>query len=289
MALKVTRRAPGWEGNITGGNTLTLRCPIGLTYHQIWTTYDFQDGVPADIPIENAVDELRVVINGEPVWRISGAELDEYNKYDSRAAAITGSAGGIICLDFNRYNLRTVASEEFTSVGTGYKPPEGGQPDPTPVTSLSIEMDLNASVVTGNVSSRFVQSEARPLGFIKKVRKFNYSINGAGDLEIADLPKGDLINRIFIKYSGADGSLTRVKIDRDNFTIFDRDNTLNDRINDDGVRTSQPQLFVVDTTEAGNGSEQISTLGVGDFRLTLTSNAAENYTVIVEYIGPIEL
>ena len=72
MSLKTTRAMPGWEG-VVAGQTATLRLPIGLTYHQLWTTFT---GVTLA-----QMDELRVVANGEVILRYgSGTLLDSYNR-----------------------------------------------------------------------------------------------------------------------------------------------------------------------------------------------------------------
>src|SRR5690554_6075957 len=129
MPLKLTRRAPGWDGNIVAGNTVTLRLPIGLSYHQVDTEYSFVDGNGDPVNLEDAVAEIRVLKNGKPTWNIQAGELDIVNQFQSRQAA-----NGILCIDFDRYNLRSRPAEEFTTVGTGH--PE----DPSPLTTFTIEM-----------------------------------------------------------------------------------------------------------------------------------------------------
>ena len=87
MGLKITRKAPGFDGNIVGGNTLTLRLPIGMTYHQVYLEYAFASAVPAALALSAAVAEIRVLKNGKPTWNIQGAELDTINQFQGRAAA----------------------------------------------------------------------------------------------------------------------------------------------------------------------------------------------------------
>ena len=154
MPLKLTRRVPTWDGNIVGGNTVTLRLPIGLTYHQVYTEYTFSDGAP--LALADAVNMVRLIANGKPIWELLASELDTKNQFESRAAA-----GGILTFDFDRFNMRTRSAEELTSLGSGMAG------DPTPLTTLTIEMDLKAAVVSGTLDSRSRVSEARPLGIFK--------------------------------------------------------------------------------------------------------------------------
>ena len=173
--LQLTRRAPGWNGNIVAGNTVTLRLPIGLTYHQIWTEFAFQDGVPANIVLGSAVDEVRVVANGKPIWNARASEIDTIMQYHGRSAADNAPApGGIFVIDLDRFNLKTRASQELTALGSG------AANDPTPLTTLSIELDIAAGVASGSLDTRIVQSQSSPLGLIKKLRRYVNAFGGAG-------------------------------------------------------------------------------------------------------------
>jgi len=276
MGLKITRRAPGFDGNIVGGNTITLRLPIGLTYHQLYLEYAFTNSVPAALTLANAVAEIRVLKNGKPTWNIQGAELDKINQFQSREAA-----AGILTIDFDRYNLRTRPAEEFTSIGTG------DPQDPTPLTTFVIEIDLKAAVAAGSLTARMRQSESRPLGLFKKLRRYTDTYGGAGTFEKADYPKGDLVNALYMFESAND--IDRVRLERDDFVMFDRSKELNARIQNDGVRTSQADLYVFDTSEDGNGTDQLVTRGVNDLRWFLEIDGAMTVTSIVESIGALEV
>lgn len=282
MPLQLTRRAPGWDGNIVGPNTVTLRLPIGLTYHQVYTEYVFNAGALA---LEDAIDEIRVVLNGKPTWNLQASELDTYNIFSGRSAA-GDIAGGIIVLDFDRFGARMRSSEELTSLGTG------DANDETPLTTLVLEMDLNAAVTSGTLTTRLQQSQSRILGLFKKIRRFINAFGGAGTFEIDDFPKGDLINAVYFFESAND--IDRLRLERDDFVMFDRTVALNNRIQTDGVRVPQADLFVYDTTEKGNGVDQLLTRQangqlVNDLRWFLEIDGAMTVTSLVEYIGSLEL
>ncbi len=276
MSIKLTRRAPGWEGNIVAGNTLTLRCPIGLTYHQIFTEFAFL-ATATPVALEDAVGEIRVMANGRPIWSILASELDKKNQFEGRAAA-----AGILTIDFDRYNLRSRGAEEYTSVGTG------SLDDPTPLTTLNIEMDLKpgSAVTSGTLSSKLKQDESRNLAFFKKLRRFGYSVPGAAVFEVDKLPKGELINMALFFESAND--IDNLRLERDNFVMFDRSKELNARIQSDGVRTPIANLYAYDTSEDGNGTEQLVTQGVNDLRFFLDIDGAMDLVVLVEFIGILE-
>jgi hypothetical protein len=285
VALRLTRRVPAWNGDITGGNTLTLKLPIGLTLHQLWTEYTFSDGCCA-LALADAVDQVRVVANGKPIWNLLASELDTMNIFQGRTAA-----GGILAIDFDRYNLRTRQGEELTSIGTG------SAADTNPVTTLHVEFDLKAAVMSGTLDSRIVSSESRPLGLIKKLRRFVNQFSASGTVEIADFPLGDLIDAVYFYESAND--IDRVRLERDDYVMFDRTKELNSRIQTDGVRVPQTNLFVYDTSESGNGIDQLltryqprngETVGrlVNDLRWFLTLDGAMTVTSIVSYLGGLE-
>jgi hypothetical protein len=283
--LQLTRRAPGWNGNIVAGNTVTLRLPIGLTYHQIWTEYTFSDNVPANILLSAAVDEVRVVANGKPIWNLSGGELDTVMQYQGRTAA-DDAPGGIFVIDLDRFNLKTRASQELTALGSG------AANDPTPLTTLTIELDLATGVDSGSLDTRIVQSQSSPLGLIKKIRRYVNAFGGAGTFEIDDFPKGDLINAVYFFESAND--IDRVRLERDDFVMFDRTKELNTRIQTDNVRVPQANLYVYDTTEKGYGVDQLLTRKpdgtlVNDLRWFLEIDGAMTVTSLVEYIGGLEI
>lgn len=275
MPLKLTRRVPTWDGNIVGGNTVTLRLPIGMTYHQVYTEYTFSDGMCA-LALADAVNMIRVIANGKPIWELLASELDTKNQFESRAAA-----SGILTVDFDRFNMRTRSAEELTSLGSG------AAQDPTPLTTLTIEMDLKAAVASGTLDSRSRVSEARPLGMFKKLRRYVDAFGGSGEFQIDDFPKGDLINMVAFFESAND--IDRVRLERDNFVMFDRTKELNSRIQTDGIRTPQANLYAYDTSEDGNGSDQLVTRGVNDLRWFLTLDGAMTVTSIVEYLGTLEI
>jgi len=274
MPLKLTRRVPTWDGNIVGGNTVTLRLPIGLTYHQVYTEYTFSDGAP--MVLADAVNFIRLIANGKPIWELLASELDTKNQFESRA-----QASGILTLDFDRFNMRTRSAEELTSLGSGFAG------DPTPLTTLTIEMDLKAAVVSGTLDSRSRVSEARPLGIFKKLRRYVDAFGGSGEFQLDDFPKGDLMNMVLFYESAND--IDRLRLERDNFVMFDRTKELNARIQSDGIRTPQANLYAYDTSEDGNGSDQLVTRGVNDLRWFLTLDGAMTVTTVIEYLGSLEL
>jgi hypothetical protein len=279
--LKITRKAPGVDGSVVAGNILTWRLPIGLTHNQFYIEYAFL-ATATPVAWENAVGLVEIEANGKPIWAIQASELDIKSQFEGRNAF-----GGIATLDFDRYNLRTRNAEEFTSLGTG------DREDTSPLTTLTVKLTLKSGsgVTSGTLTARMRQSDPRKLGLFKKVRRFSHSFAGAGTFEIDDFPKGDLINAIYHFESAND--IDDIRMERDNFIVFDRTKELNSRIQSDGVRVPQANLFVIDTSEDGNGTDQLTTRNVdgskvNDLREYITMDGAMTISSIVEYIGTLE-
>ncbi len=263
--MRITRVMPSFEG-VAAGQTATCRMPIGLSYHHLNVAY-------SGVTLAQMTD-IRLVANGKVYQRYPGGdELDVFNQFDGRSAA----SGRLILPIGDRFGLRTREAQEFTAIGTGKKD------DPRPITTLALEVDIDAGAAGPVLSMKANQSAPRESGLIKQVRHFNYTAGGAGDFEIADLPKGGIINRIFFK----SGDINSLKVERDGYTVFERDATDNDVEQGDGVRVPQAGYFVYDPTEQGNGAEGLATKGVHDLRFTLDMAAGGSIPVTVEYLDVI--
>lgn len=266
---KVTRKLPSFEG-VAAGQTATLRCTIGLTYHQILIAYS--GATLAQL------DALRVIANGQIIWRVTEvSKLDLINRFQGRAAA-----SGVIVVDFDRHNLRTIDGEEVTALGTGH--PE----DANPITTLSIEVDVNAAASSPVLSAKAIQSEARPVGLVKHIREFNYTASATGLFEISDLPKGHIYNQVFFGNDGVVG-YTSITMERDNFIGFDRSKAENELIQNDGYRTVQGDFLVYDPTENGAGSEGLATMNVNDLRFRMQVGATGQIPVTVVSLAPLDI
>ena len=263
--MLTTRKMPSFSG-VAAGSTATCKLPIGRTYHQVPVTYG--GATLAQL------NEARLLADGDVIQTWNELTfLDTANKHEGRAAA-----NGVIVLDLDRYNMNTRQGREFTAIGTGH--PD----DPYALSTLHLEIDIDAAAVAPTLSAKAVQSNPRKLGLVKRVRTFGYTAPAAGDFEISDLPKGNLINRIFF----AKADINWVKIERDNFTVFYRTTAENELIQNDGVRVSQTGYFVYDPTENGYAGEGLVTAGVQDLRITVNVVAGGAMPVTVESIGPVE-
>lgn len=264
MTMPRTARLPGVEGN-TPGNTAVLRIPRGRTYHRLYCEYS---GVTLA-----QMSEIRLVVNGDVRARYKGAEfVDKYNQFEGRAAA-----AGVMTFDFDRYNLRTIDAENITAIGTGN--PE----DETPVTSLSLEIDIDSGASAPQFTFTAETTPASSVGLIKSLKNFTYNPTSSGEYDIVDLPRGPIINRLVLQ----NADITRVQIERDDTIIFDRSKDLNAVKQADGIRNPDSDWFVVDPTENGVGASGILTAGVQAFNVKIWLSSAGAVPVAAEYLDGI--
>lgn len=262
MATRQTRLMPPFDG-YAAGQTATLRCPIGLTYHALLL---FIDG-----PTVAQLTELRVIANGVTIHRYSAADLLKLNVYFGFP-----TTAEYYYISFDRAHLLQRAGMELTALGTG------DPDDPTPIQTLTVEVDVAAGATTTKIEAWAIQSDPTPAGLIRKVRKFGYAIAAAGDLQISDLPKGDLINSLMIV-----GAPTRLRVEVNNYAVFDRTTVANRVIQANGYeRVPGNADYFFDTSEYGYASDALVTAGVADLRFIATFGASDaDIPVYVEYLG----
>lgn len=328
--MLTTKKLQQIEGQVAGGMA-TLRCPIGLTYHQIMLSGD------SVIDVNEDIKEIRVVLNGKVMqtWKrdflIAKRSFDKVVSSDGINEFQSQRGRNVLKLDFERMGLLTRLGRVQTAIGTGA--PIDPQKNPFPVTTFVLEIDIVEELASVkatthpagtafNMTAKAVQSAPSVTGVMKKIKNFGYDPQGSGEFEISDLPKGDLINRIFfiarppnaaagqrLDTTDKRGLIREVKIERDGYVVFERTQDENASIQEEGVRypflkpdpsanfdgvvldptKGHADVFVFDPTEQGYGDEGLATRNkqgiVQDLRFKLDMFDAAHVDVVVEYIG----
>jgi hypothetical protein len=272
---KTTRKMPAFNG-VAANSLATCALPIGRSYHSLILT---RGGTTFN---HDHMTGIRLKANGRIIQEMTGAQLDDLQEFDGLANG--SNSTGISVITLERPGLNARGWVEATKIGTG-RPInlDRSSPNynPDPITTLALEVDIGGATAP-TLSAVAVQSAPAPTGAIIKRRRFTYTAGGAGEYEISDLPKGDLINRIFVLNST--GTINDVRLERDNFIVFDRTADENSAIQTDGVRTPVSGMFVIDPSETGNGDEAIRT-DVNDLRLIVDCSTGMTLTVFVDYLG----
>lgn len=273
MTLKVTKKQQSFTGVPAGGVAGTAQCvlTLGLSIEQLAIIFS---GVTLA-----QMTGIRLMANGKEVMNFrTGTELNAHNVYFGRATAAT-----ILTLDMCRYGMRTRQAEELTKFGTGFPlQPDPAAPNfnPVAITLLTLEIDIAAAAAGAVLTAYALSSDPSPTGLILKVKRFQPAFN-AGETQIDNLPRGDIINTVFAEAA----DITALRVERDGYTVFDRPDALNDVFQTDGVRVPSAAYYVYDPTENGNGSEGLVTANVGDLRFIYTKTGAAAVPMSVYYLG----
>ncbi len=258
---------------VAAGSTASFKLPIGRAYKDVDIEYS---GVTVA-----QLNEIRVYANNRQIHVYSGTDRDAMNQFDGMAAA-----AGILHIPFCRRGLKERDAEEETAIHTGVRLSDG-----TVINSMRIEVDIDAAATAPVMEMHAHQIAAVP-GYPNAVLHVDRQTRdnaGAGEKEIFDLgyglPTRQMLNRVFFKPSA--GDISRIEMERDNFSIFDRSKARNERAQADGERVPQSGYHVVDSTEKGYGGAPWILSGAQDFRHTLTMTAAAVVTVYSETIGVI--
>lgn len=267
----IEQRVPSPEG-VGAGQTATFKCQIGRQYLELQLNYT---GVTLA-----QITEIRVMANGKAIHTYSGVERDAMNQYMGMAAA-----NGILRIPFNRSRLKTMAAEVETGITTGVAGPDGRI-----ITAFNVEVDIDGAASAPALSMNATQANpsAGGPGTIMHVKRFRRNLSGAGEFEISDIPFGGpttiALNRAFI-FEGSGQEITKVKIERELRSIWERDKALNERLQSDNKLVPQSGLVVIDKTERGYGGDPIDLAGYNDFRYLLTSDGSQNITMLLETMG----
>jgi len=268
---------------VSASNTAIFKLPIGGTYHELQLVIGGTGALLADI------DEIRVLANEVLVHRCSATERDVINRFDGRTAWNL-SSNAALTIPFDRYGLENSQVNERTALDTGPLVEGVAGPNARQIRSLVVEVDINSGWPGDGTLKLYASQSASRGGGAQEVLhlvKSPRSQGGAGEEEYADLPFADvrsqLVNRVLIGLSA--NNLTRLKIDRDQKTVFDRTAAVNETINTDGLRVPISGYYGIDFTERGYANALLNLQGVRDFRYKLTADGAANLTFLSEYIG----
>ncbi len=283
MGMKITQRMPSGEG-IAAGSTATFRIPVGQRFHALYFNFAY------DVTTQNLshFTEFRLFVNGQIFQRFSATERDALNRFDLGPAATSNS--GVLIIPFDRTGLLQSEQAELTAINTGVADEKGRL-----INSMYMEVDIagGATITAANLSlyAKLSDVQAGGAGLIPYFRKEPRVIAGAdADFQISDLvnpgvnsPDKLALSRVTFVPSAS--SLSNLRIDRNQYIIFDRPDRLNRQIQDAGIRLPISGYYTIDTGENGIGTDVVQLLGMTDYRYRLNAAGAMTVTVLSEYFG----
>lgn len=291
MGIKSTLVLPRPEG-VSAGGTATFRIPVGRRIHELYLAFAY------DVATQNLshFTEIRLYMNSNIFQRYTATQRNTLNLFDGDTVV-----NGILKIPFDRKGLKSVAAQEETALNTNVPDKNGRKID-----SLYMEVDIAAGatispadlVLSAKVSDAItmvpnaagVMVPAGP-GTIPYLRNEQRTISGAdSDFQISDLvnPGVNAFDKIALSrvtFVPSTGNLTNLRIDQNNYELVNRTVSLNQAMQQAGVRSPQSGYYTIDTGENGHGGDLIDLLGMTDYRYRLAADAAMTVTVLSEYFG----
>lgn len=283
MGLKITQKMPSGEG-IAAGQTATFRLPVGQRYHALYLQFAYNAGTQN----LSHFTEIRLFVNGQVFQKFTATERDALNRFDLMPAATAN--GGVLIIPFDRTGLLEDLQAEITAINTGVADDKGRL-----INNFYMEVDLAAGVTItpANLTlwAKLSDSVAGGAGLIPYIRREPRVVAGADeDFQLSDLvnpgvnsPDKVALSRVTFVPSA--GTLSRLRIDRNQYIIFDRTDSINRQIQDAGVRAPIAGYYSIDTSENGIGSDVIQLLNMTDYRYRLGCSGAMTINVLSEYFG----
>lgn len=269
---RITKRMPSPEG-VSAGSTATIKFPIGNRFHTVWLQYGSMALA--------SMTEIRVLLNSKVIQRFSGEERDRMNRFRGVEAA-----NGILEIPFDRRDLLTRSGQEETAINTGSRSENGEQ-----ITSFNIEVDIaeDATNVELRPYAEISDRTSGGPGTVMHIKKNTRSAAGEGEFEVSDLPYGgkttQALNAVFIRPRGGTGDISRLKVQRGLYDVFERTKNLNEWIQRNSYRNPQTGYQVIDFTENRFGGNVLNLVGYSDFRYLFDMTADAELVMLSEYVG----
>lgn len=172
MALRQLVDLPPFTPAVAG-QIATIDIPASGTYYNVTLEYRESGTLVTEANMILAIEEINVKINGESVRRYSGEDLITLNKF-----AGVAYQNGYLPIFFAEPWGRNPASEDVFAWGMAN------------VSTFQIDVKIATGRTAPTIAATCSRTnENRPLGAIKKIRKFNIPVASTGINNLQTLPK----------------------------------------------------------------------------------------------------
>lgn len=233
------------------------------------------DFLSIDMRVSNVtlamMQEIRVLVNGVPIYRVSGSMLDTWNQFFKVAAFV---ANGTLTVFFRRLGLRGGYSAADTAKATAYETSLNcGAFDKSGngIRSLRLEIDL-VNTVAGAASIQLlghvlpIDQTRGGAGLVPRFEKQSPTVAAASQFVAAknNLLFGDPMHMVLFGYMLAPvaGTLTDFTLRFNGYQALQRSDAQNRVVQtQDFLRLPQANVYNIDISERGYGDEW---LPIGD-------------------------
>ncbi|HYD63321.1 MAG TPA: major capsid protein P2 [Noviherbaspirillum sp.] len=246
--------------NVVATGVATLALPLGMTYERIILALGGTAFTKA------MITDLKVKLNGKPIWQTTGPRLDALNKY--RGMATDASH---LVLDFTEIYARDEVGQSLGAIGTA----EG-------VGSFTLEVTITGATAP-TLESWAVLSGPKKLGAIAKITSYNVPLAAAGKFPIA-LPYGKDGGSIIKRVGFFNANMTELEVKKNGLVIHDSTKAINEFFQTENNKVPQAGLYVADFIVDNNMSGMLVTADAQSMQWNVTVSAADVITVQIEHI-----
>lgn len=265
---------------VAPGAIATIRVPaeeftlIGAKFNLSGTTFD-----------KTKINRVRVKVGPRVIWDLTYDQLNKINNYKGGA-----DNSKVLLLDFTERTQPIFPVKEV-----------GGLDLMTllPVGEVYIELYIDATAVAPVIDGvgYFEQRQGNP--WVLKFITFPFTQSSAGKFTLPLQPRGALIKRIWLHYTGtnftatANGNVSRVEVKKNGLTVYDQSDLSNRFDQAQFKKTPQANCFVVDFIIDDNHDAHVATIrntqsgqvyDTFEFNTFLTDGAGTTVNAVMEVL-----
>ncbi len=222
---------------------------------------------------------LRLKANGKTIIEGSGTELDKLNAY--RGAATDAA---FLDLHFADYAL----NNEFDRMVGAFDTSMGIANITSEVTIAGATAPTLTPILFESAQQKAANGEALPFApLLSKVLRYPYSQATGGKLAITvpfGAQNGSLIKRLHVLHAG---NMTGATVKQDGMVIHESVKAENEYMQKKHGRIPQTTMYTIDFVADGDIKKALDTRDARSLEWLFDFSAADNGTVIVEYLDPL--
>jgi hypothetical protein len=267
---------------VAAGNTATIQCPLGYTYHMIGFEYNTgTSGGPTEANCEGELKEWRLKMDGVTQRVCSTAQLFDINRKNG-LTPVVGASNGYVPFYFTEKQRQTQIEREATAWGTAG------------LGSFQIEVDIDSGASSPGITAFAIvddNSERTPSGIVKWKRE-TLVVSSTGETTFQlGTNSGDAYQGIYL-FEGTADDINLARLEWDGLNIYNLDENFYDLdiASSDFVDVSGLKYISLDNNRPADVLPTIrqrngQAMKVQEMLLTLDMENANNVTMIRELVG----
>jgi hypothetical protein len=233
--------------NVNPNVTATLKIPVenltllGILLRLGGTTFD-----------KTKINWIKVLVGTKTIWDLTMAELDKVNGYKN-----SFSNNAFVLLDFAERDQAIFPVKEaggldlMALLGVG---------------QVIVQINIASSAVAPTIDATGIYTRNQGNPFVLKFKREPFSRASAGEPVLPLQPRGAVMKRVWLDYSGTDwtstanGNVSKVVLKKNGFVTFERTDLENRIMQAHYKKVPQSRMYVIDFLEDNNHDAHVQTV-----------------------------